>query len=93
MNRLELRAILDREGVSRASYSLDGGRSEAPYAIDLMGLGWRICHNVGGTLREEKSFGSEDRACGYLLDLLLRDTSTRALIPGQPERRSHARVS
>ena len=91
MNCIELRTVLDREGISRAAYSLDGRRTDAPYAIDLTGLGWKVLHRDNGTPVEEKSFGSEERACSYLLDLLLRDTSTRALVPQQQDRRSQAR--
>lgn len=90
MNRYELQTLLDREGISRAAYSLDGGPSQAPYAIDLTGLGWKVCHFECGTRVEEKAFGSEDRACNYLLNLLLRDTSTRGSIPSQQNRRSHS---
>ena len=92
MNRYELQTLLDREGISRAAYSLDGGPSQAPYCIDLTGLGWKVCHCESGKRVEEKAFGSEERACNYLLNLLLRDTTTRRFVPSQQDRRSSQRV-
>lgn len=85
MDRQQLRAVLEHEGVSPLAYALDAKPAETAddtYAIDPYGFGWRVFFKADGSSTRERTFGSEDEACEHLLNLVLRDPHTR--IPRQP---------
>lgn len=84
MDRQQLRAVLQHEGVSPAAYALDvtpSARVADVYAIDARGFGWRVFYAGEARAVRERTFGSENEACEHLLDLVLRDRLTR--IPHQ----------
>lgn len=84
MDRSALRELLDRESVDRRAYVLDGPAGlrvedrEERYFLEKTPSGWLVFYWERGLRRGEESFGSEGEACRYLLDLLLRDPTTRS---------------
>ena len=77
MDRNSLRTILDREGVDREYYELEGGLPSDKYCMEARGLSWAVYYSERGQRVEERAFLSEDDACRRLLELLLRDPTTR----------------
>jgi hypothetical protein len=83
MDRSVLRQFLDREQVDRRSYGLDGASGvpvqdrEERYFLEGGSSGWSVYYWERGLRSGEQSFDTEDEACSHLLDLLLRDRTTR----------------
>jgi hypothetical protein len=83
MDRSELRQFLDREQVDPRSYGLDGASGlpvqdrEERYFMEESPPGWSVYYWERGLRRGEQSFYTEGEACSRLLDLLLRDRTTR----------------
>lgn len=83
MDRSALRQFLDREQVDSRSYGLDGASDvsaqdrEERYFLEEGPSGWSVYYWERGLRSGEQSFGTEDEACNHLLDLLLRDRTTR----------------
>ena len=92
MNRTQLRKLLTQEQVDPAAYGLDGAQGlpvaerEERYFLEEAPDGWSVYYWDRGLRSGEQGFTSEDMACRYLLDLLLRDTTTRHSKPGSPRR-------
>jgi hypothetical protein len=78
-----LRQFLDREQIDLRSYGLDGPSGlpiqdrEERYFIEQAPSGWSVYYWERGLRSGEQSFVTEDEACHHLLDLLLRDRTTR----------------
>jgi hypothetical protein len=73
MNRIELKAKLESEGVNPTSYSIDGRLP--PYEgliLEYSGGMWRIEHFERGMRRELESFVSEHQACDTMYALIHR---------------------
>jgi hypothetical protein len=77
MDRISLRMLLDAEDVDPESYSLDGGMPLESYVLEHRGSEWVVFYSERGLRTGEEVFGTEDEACGRLLDLILRDPTTR----------------
>lgn len=83
MDRSTLRQFLDREQVDPRSYGLDGASGvpvqdrEERYFFEELPSGWSVYYWERGLRSGEQSFDTEDEACNRLLDLLLRDRTTR----------------
>jgi hypothetical protein len=77
MDRISLRILLDTEGVDPESYSLDGGMPFESYVLEPRGSEWVVFYSERGLRAGEEVFGTEDEACGRLLDSILRDPTTR----------------
>lgn len=77
MDRESLRSILDGEGVDREYYDLQGGLPFEKYCLEPRPGEWAVYYSERGHRVEEKLFASEDEACRHLLNLLLRDPTTR----------------
>jgi hypothetical protein len=83
MDRSALRQFLDREQVDPRSYGLDGASGvpvqdrEERYFLEEVPSGWSVYYWERGLRSGEQSFDTEDEACNRLLDLLLRDRTTR----------------
>jgi hypothetical protein len=83
MDRSSLRQFLDREQIDPRSYGLEGASGlpvqdrEERYFIEQGPAGWSVYYWERGLRSGEQSFDTEDEACHHLLDLLLRDRSTR----------------
>lgn len=77
MNRLELCAALEAEGVSPDAYDLtDQGKNEA-YVLRKTPLGWTIFYSERGSERDVETYGTEAEACERLLITLRNDPTTR----------------
>lgn len=85
MDRQHLKPVLEHEGIRSDAYSLNGLPSQreetnpahSTYVIDPFGFGWKVFRDDDGNESCVRVFRTEDEACGHLLDLLLRDTTTR----------------
>jgi hypothetical protein len=83
MNRSSLPEFLDREQIDPRSYGLDGASGlpiqdrEERYFLEEGPSGWSVYYWERGLRSGEQSFDTEDEACQHLLDLLLRDRTTR----------------
>jgi hypothetical protein len=77
VNRSELVAAAQREGIRSAAFSLDGGLPPERYVLSLEEGGWSVYYSERGLRREESHFDTEDEACSYLLLRLIEDPTTR----------------
>ena len=77
MDTAVLRHLLDAEGIDPGAYSLDGGMPSETYVLERRPDGWLVYYSERGVRTAETRFESEDEACGHLLELLLRDPTTR----------------
>jgi hypothetical protein len=79
MTRETLEQILRREGVRQDAYSLEGGLPDERYCLDHSSQEtWTVYYSERGLRTGERRFESEADACEYLLDLILRDPTTRS---------------
>jgi hypothetical protein len=72
-----LRRVLDVEGVDPDAYSLTGGAPSETYVLEPGPGRWSVFYSERGLRTGEAVFHTEDDACRHLLDLLLRDPTTR----------------
>ena len=77
MDRESLRSLLEAEDVDPAAYSLEGGAHDDVYVLEQSGDVWRTYFAERGMRIGEEQFGSEHEGCARLLELLLRDRTTR----------------
>lgn len=77
MDRASLRELLDRENVDPDAYSFEGGTPDDTYVVEQTAGNWAVYYCERGLRIGERIFASEDEACRHLLDLLLRDRTTR----------------
>ena len=73
----ELRQCLRQEGIDPAAYDLEGTQRDEVYCLEEIQGGWKYYYRERGLHRGERSFSSEDAACQFLLDRMLRDPTTR----------------
>jgi hypothetical protein len=78
MNRDQLRAATEREGIRADSFSLDGGLPLERYVLTVAEGGWIVYYSERGERVGEQIFDTEDEACSHLYLLLLGDPSSRA---------------
>ncbi len=72
-----MRRIVDREGVESRSYNLDGAHDPETYVLTVRAGGWATLYSERGYEVGRREFDTEDEACTHLLDLILRDPTTR----------------
>ncbi|HSW57844.1 MAG TPA: hypothetical protein VLH15_05545 [Dehalococcoidales bacterium] len=78
MNRIDLKNILDKEGISPQSYSLDGPQGvDSAYVLEERFGTWFVYFFEKGKKGNEQIFGNEDEACQYYLDKILRDPDSK----------------
>lgn len=77
MDRETLKALLDAEDVDPTAYSLDGGMPFEAYVLERRSSEWAVYYSERGLRSSEVVFETEDDACAHLLDLVLRDSTTR----------------
>jgi hypothetical protein len=77
MNREALRALLDKQNIDPAAYHLDGHATDETYVLEFADDVWTVFFSERGLRTSERRFDNEDEACRHLLDLLLRDRTTR----------------
>ena len=79
MTRDSLKQILDDNKVGQSVYSLSGGHPSEAYVMDDRRSEWVVYYSERGLETGLSAFLDEDQACRHLLDLLLRDPTTRLL--------------
>ena len=78
MNRDELRAALEREGVRPTSYDLEPNRlSEDAHCLAIVSGGWSVWFAERGKRNDEVFFETENEACDELLLRVVSDPTTR----------------
>jgi hypothetical protein len=77
MDTETLRHLLDAEGIDPHAYSLDGGMPYEAYVLERRPEGWLVYYSERGLRTQEAGFESESEGCAHLLELLLRDPTTR----------------
>lgn len=77
MNRYELERMLNREGFDPSSYDLEGGLLPERYTLFNQGGIWYVYYSERGLQTGKRSFATESEACGYLLDLMRDDPTTK----------------
>ena len=77
MDRSAVKTLLDTENVDPAAYSLDGGTPSEAYVLERRCAEWAVYYSERGLRSSEVVFQTEDEACSHLLDLMLRDETTR----------------
>jgi len=81
MNRAELRSAADREQIRRGAYCLEGGLPPQQYVLSIENGGWCVYYSERGLKTEPEWFETEDEACDYLFQALVRDPTTRVRSP------------
>lgn len=79
MNREALRELARREHIRDDSYSFDGGLPSECLVLDVTEGGWIVYYSERGLKSGLVHFDTEDEACSYMLDSLLRDHTTREI--------------
>jgi hypothetical protein len=77
MNRSRLRDLARAEHIRDDAYSLDGVLPDERYVLELVEGGWCVYYSERGHRTGDVSFDTADEACAHLLDLLVRDSTTR----------------
>lgn len=77
MNRQELKSKLDESNIDPHSYSLDGRTESERYVLEVATGGWVVFYAERGQRTGLQLLATEDEACRALLDILLRDSTTR----------------
>jgi len=77
IDREALKALLDAENVDPSAYSLEGGMPLEAYVLERRPSDWAVYYSERGIRSGEVTFETEDGACAHLLDLVLRDSTTR----------------
>lgn len=77
MDRESLRSLLDAENIDSEAYSLEGGAHDDVYVLEQSAENWNVYFAERGLRINEEQFGSEHEACTRLLELVLRDPTTR----------------
>jgi hypothetical protein len=72
-----LARLVDDMNVRRDAYALSGGHPSECYVMDHRGHECTVYYSERGSESGLDTFPSEDLACRHLLDLLIRDKTTR----------------
>jgi hypothetical protein len=77
VNRQRLRELAASEHIREDAYSLEGGLPFERYVLSVVEGGWAVYYSERGERTGLEMFETEDEACSHLLELLLRDSTTR----------------
>jgi len=88
MTKRELQEELDRLGVRREAYCLDGGTPHNRFVLDHDYAGWWVYYSERGLRIQPQNFGTEDAACRYFLE---RITASPDAWPGYQTREDFER--
>lgn len=69
----DLKAELDRLGISPSRYSLDGGLPDCQYTIARHGLTWYVYYSERGNVTWQRLCPTEEEACEVLVQALLQN--------------------
>ncbi len=78
MNREELKRQLEANGVDPEAYYFGSGFPNEKYVLaqELSGK-WSVYFSERGERAGDRSFDSENEACSFFLERILRDPTTR----------------
>jgi hypothetical protein len=77
MNVHDLRERLWAEGIRSDVYRLNGEYENEALILEHSAQDWSVYYAERGIRTGEHRFGTEDEACRYMLQLLLKDPSAR----------------
>ena len=77
MNRQNLKATLEAEGVRADAYDLTGNGKNEALVLRQERFGWSVFYSERGLETGIETFGSEQDACFHMLALLKVDPTTR----------------
>jgi hypothetical protein len=77
MDRNQLAATLQREGIRPDAYCLEGGQPNESYVLHRDGDRWLVYYSERGLRSDLRSFNNEEDACIHLLTRLRKDVWTR----------------
>jgi hypothetical protein len=72
MNRIELKTMLEAEGIRQNLYSLDGSGGDECMVIEQQPSTWIAYYSERGQQTGKLYFATEDEACRYILETLVR---------------------
>jgi hypothetical protein len=81
MNRQELHARLEAQGIRPDTYDLEGTPCEECLRLERAVDGWDVYYAERGLRTNERHFNTEAEACSYLAEHLMRDSTTRCRRP------------
>lgn len=74
MTRRDLQQTLNNLGISKTTYSLEGGSSGNKYVLSQERVGkWSVYHCEKGLILSKRLFTNEGDACEYLLRSIMSD--------------------
>lgn len=80
MNKSELKEALQREHIRENLYSLNGENlDEALIVVQRSASTWAVYYSERGLQTGLMEFGTEDAACRYFLDVLLKNKKYQAM--------------
>lgn len=77
MTRQELQTALLKDGIREDVFSLFGGHPTERYVLSQDGQKWSVYYSERGNEVGKRVFDSEDAACRYLYEKLIRDRLAR----------------
>jgi hypothetical protein len=77
MDRHRLETLLDQEGVRRDTYAFGEPERDEQSVLAPTRGGWIVYYWERGLKTGIHTFETEDEACRYLLNILLRDSTAR----------------
>jgi len=78
MNREQLKQELDANGVEPEAYYFGSGLPNEKYVLAQETTGkWSVYFSERGARAGNRTFDSENEACIYFLERILRDSTTR----------------
>ncbi len=77
MNRDRLRELAAAEHIREDAYSLEGGLPLERLVLSITEGGWAVYYSERGERVGLVNFQTEDEACSYSFEQLLRDSSNR----------------
>ena len=73
MNRKELRIKLKEANIKHWYYNIDGfGETDQRLCLEKKGEKWRVCFYERGIAREDGVFNTEEEACDYIFEMLIK---------------------
>lgn len=77
LDRDALRLRFEAEDVDPCAVEMDGGFADEAYVLEPQAVGCAVYYAERGLRSGERLFASEHDACLYLLNIVLKDPTTR----------------
>lgn len=72
MTKIELQKRLQEEHIRNDAYCLDGGLPNEAFCLNKNGKQWEVYYSERGGKSGLKIFNSEEEACSYFYNLLVK---------------------